>query len=74
MIEENAKFCKDIARSMAFLQELRNPVWKPEENIEMFTRCMVREGFADLMGTKVSAGELEAFEEVLFDVIYPTAS
>jgi hypothetical protein len=74
MVEENAKLCKDMARSMASMEELRNPFWKPEENIEMLTRYMVRDGFADLVGTKVSAGELEALEEALFNVIYPTAS
>jgi len=74
MIEENAKLCKDMARSMASMEELRNPFWKPEENIEMLTRCMFRDGFADMVETKVSAGELEALEEALFDVIYPTAS
>ena len=45
-----------------------------EENIEMITRCMVRDGFADLMGSKVSARELEVLEELLFEVAYPTAS
>jgi len=44
-----------------------------EENIEMITRCMVRNGFADLMGSKMSARELEVLEQVFFEVLYPTA-
>jgi len=73
IIEENAKFCKDMARSMPYLEEIRNPCWKMEENIEMITRCMVRNGFADLMGSKMSARELEVLEQVFFEVLYPTA-
>jgi len=59
---------------MPYLEEIRNPCWKMEENIEMITRCMVRDGFADLMSSKVSAREFEGLEEVLFEIVYPTAS
>ena len=45
-----------------------------EENIEMITRCMVRSSFADLMGSKLSARELEELEKVIFEVVYPTSS
>lgn len=57
---------------MPNLEEIKNPFWKMEENIEMITRCMVRDGFADLMASKLSAGEVDLLEKVLFDVIYPT--
>lgn len=57
---------------MPFLEDFRNPFWKLEENVEMVTRGMVHDGFADLIGTKVSSRDLEAFERVFFDVVYPT--
>jgi hypothetical protein len=63
-----------MARSIPYLEEIRTPYWKMEENIEMITRCMVRDGFADLMGSRVSAREYEGLEQVLFEVVYPTAS
>ncbi len=59
---------------MPYLEEIRNPFWKTEENLEMITRCMVSDGFAELIGTEVSASELETLEDVFFGIIYPTAS
>jgi hypothetical protein len=60
-----------MAQAMRFFEEYTNPFWTLEENVEMVTRSMVRDGFSDLLGTKVSSDNLEALEGVLFDIIYP---
>jgi hypothetical protein len=71
MVEEKARFCKDVAWTTRFFEEYKNPFWTLEENVEMVTRSMVRDGFLDLVGTKLSSKNLEALEAVLFDIIYP---
>lgn len=74
MVEEKAKFCRDMARATLFFEDYKNPFWTMDENIEMVTRVMVRDGFSDLIGAKVSSENLKALERVLFDVIYPVRS
>jgi hypothetical protein len=71
IVEENARFCRDLARTTGFFEEYRIPFWNLEENVEMVTRSMVRDGFSDLKGAKVSSVDWEALEGVLFDIIYP---
>ena len=57
---------------MRIHESYRNPFWTEDENIEMATRVMVRDGFSDLMGKRLSNQDLKSLERVLFGVVYPT--
>lgn len=53
-IEEKARLCKGMVRMMRIHESYRNPFWTKDENIEMVIRVMVRDGFSDLMGKRLS--------------------
>ena len=52
-------------------QAYRIPFYTDEENLEVVTRCLVREGFGDIFGATKAVPNMQALENVLFDTIYP---
>ena len=61
----------DSNRTIEFSEASRIPFLTEEENIEIFTRCIVREDFGKVFGASEAASHTQALERVLFDTIYP---
>ncbi len=70
-IEEKARSWKSQALAESLYYNHRSSFWTEEENVEMFTRRMIRGNFVDLLGKKLSAADLQALETVLFTISYP---
>jgi hypothetical protein len=73
-IEEKARSWKNRARAESLCKNHTSPFWTEEENIELFTRRMIRGSFVDLLEKKLSAADLQALETVLFTISYPIAN
>jgi hypothetical protein len=70
-IEEKARSWKGRARTESSSINHMYSFWTEEENIELFTRRMIRGNFVDLLGKHLSAADLQALETVLFTRSYP---
>lgn len=70
-IEEMAKLWKSVAQTKRPYQAQKSAFWTEEEDIELFTRWMIRDNLVDLMSKQVSATDLEALKRVLFTISYP---
>lgn len=70
-IEEKARSWKSIARTKSSYNNHKSPFWTEEENIELFTRRMIRDNFTDLLGKYLPAADLQALKTVLFTLSYP---
>ena len=47
------------------------PLASDEEKLELVTRCLVRDDFAEIFGEGAAEPNMRALETVLFDTIYP---
>jgi len=70
-IEEKARSWKSRARAESLYNNHKSPFWTDEENMELFTRRMIRGDFVNLLGKKLPAADLQALETLLFTITYP---
>jgi hypothetical protein len=70
-IEEKARSWKSVARTKRSYSDHKSPFLTEEENIELFTRKMIRNDLVDLLGKHLSAADLKDLERVLFTISYP---
>lgn len=70
-IEEEGRSWKSRARAESLYYNHKSSFWTEEENIELFTRRMIRGNFVELLGKKLSAADLQALKTVLFTISYP---
>lgn len=74
VVEQKARSIRDRIQVTGVSKSLLNPFLTEDENIEMLTRVETRAYFSNLLRAKLGHSDLQALEEVLFQIVYPSGT
>lgn len=71
-LEARGRLIGGMLRQTEIHRQWNSPLWSDDQNIELFTRFMLREDIEELLGGQLTRIQLHELQEVLFTIVYPT--
>ncbi len=71
-LEARGRLVADMLCRTENYRQWKPPLWSYDQNIESFTRTMLREDMEELLGGQLTKILLQELQEVLFTIVYST--